>query len=409
MFTRRESVAVAKARLDSWKAIAEYLKRSPRTVQRWHADYGLPVHHFGGGKGPVFCYADELDQWLSGFSDGTGAASGAAAHSSPDTRQRSAELTAEADELWEIRSEENLASIAGLYRSAVDLNPANGAAFVGMANALTFSAVAGAMRGSAAYPRAAECLQRALRAGHDGPETRCAAGWLQMVSERRWRRSRESFEGALEQQPTLCHALTGRGLLYVASGSLDFAERYLREAWKKNPLASPLAALLAWVQYLTGDFEQALDTLEQARSSGETGALAASVESLALMRARNTAAAKQVEGIARRYPRSPVVWGAFGYLLAVVDQGEQARQLQFRLDRMQGDIHYASALIAVGLDERHRAVTSLEASCAEGSLWSLGIRTDPALHSLREDRTHMSRLQRLWPDPLNVQERRTEE
>jgi hypothetical protein len=30
-----------KVRLDSWKSIADYLERSPRTVQRWHACHAL--------------------------------------------------------------------------------------------------------------------------------------------------------------------------------------------------------------------------------------------------------------------------------------------------------------------------------------------------------------------------------
>jgi phage terminase Nu1 subunit (DNA packaging protein) len=55
---------VARIRLDSWKSIAEYLERSTRTVQRWHAYHGLPVHHFGGSKGSVFGYAEEIDHWL---------------------------------------------------------------------------------------------------------------------------------------------------------------------------------------------------------------------------------------------------------------------------------------------------------------------------------------------------------
>src|SRR6185503_14403794 len=54
----------ADTRLDTWKSIAQYLGRSSRTVQRWHAGYGLPVHHLGGDASSVYAYADELDRWL---------------------------------------------------------------------------------------------------------------------------------------------------------------------------------------------------------------------------------------------------------------------------------------------------------------------------------------------------------
>jgi len=54
-------------RLDSWKEIAAYLRRDVRTVQRWEARNGLPVHRHTPepAKGrPVHAYRSELDQWL---------------------------------------------------------------------------------------------------------------------------------------------------------------------------------------------------------------------------------------------------------------------------------------------------------------------------------------------------------
>ncbi|HUK43583.1 MAG TPA: tetratricopeptide repeat protein [Candidatus Bathyarchaeia archaeon] len=52
-------------KLDSWKAIADYMDRDVRSVQRWEHDRGLPVHRVPGAKGGgVFAYADELDEWL---------------------------------------------------------------------------------------------------------------------------------------------------------------------------------------------------------------------------------------------------------------------------------------------------------------------------------------------------------
>jgi hypothetical protein len=54
-------------RLDSWKAIAEYLGRDVRTALRWHRDDGMPVHRIGGSRGrAVFAYSDEIDGWLAG-------------------------------------------------------------------------------------------------------------------------------------------------------------------------------------------------------------------------------------------------------------------------------------------------------------------------------------------------------
>ena len=51
-------------RLDSWKEIAGYLKRSVRTVTRWEREEGLPVHrHLHSKSGTVYAYKPELDAW----------------------------------------------------------------------------------------------------------------------------------------------------------------------------------------------------------------------------------------------------------------------------------------------------------------------------------------------------------
>jgi Tol biopolymer transport system component len=51
-------------RLDSWKEIAAYLRRSVRTVTRWEREEGLPVHrHVHSKAGSVFAYKSELDAW----------------------------------------------------------------------------------------------------------------------------------------------------------------------------------------------------------------------------------------------------------------------------------------------------------------------------------------------------------
>jgi TolB-like protein/Flp pilus assembly protein TadD len=58
------AVAEREEKLESWKEIAAYLGRSPRTVQRWERLEGLPVHRLQHDKlGSVYAYRSELDAW----------------------------------------------------------------------------------------------------------------------------------------------------------------------------------------------------------------------------------------------------------------------------------------------------------------------------------------------------------
>ena len=52
-------------RLDSWKEIAAFFRRDPRTVKRWEKERALPVHRIPGkGRSGVYAYAHELRRWL---------------------------------------------------------------------------------------------------------------------------------------------------------------------------------------------------------------------------------------------------------------------------------------------------------------------------------------------------------
>ena len=54
----------ADQRLDSWKEIATYLKRDERTVRRWEAEQGLPVHrHLHTKRASVYAFRSEIDAW----------------------------------------------------------------------------------------------------------------------------------------------------------------------------------------------------------------------------------------------------------------------------------------------------------------------------------------------------------
>jgi hypothetical protein len=52
-------------RLESWKAIADFLKVDTRTARRWEKERGLPVYRVpGGGRRAVYADTDEIEKWL---------------------------------------------------------------------------------------------------------------------------------------------------------------------------------------------------------------------------------------------------------------------------------------------------------------------------------------------------------
>lgn len=378
-----------KKRLDSWKAIAEFLGRSLRTVQRWHETNGLPVHHFGGRKGSVFAYEEEIDQWLAGFAEAPGRSLAGAEEALSAGKQISSELAAVADNMWETRSETNIQTIADLYRKAIDHDAHNAAAFTGLANAMVFSVLNDIMDAAIAFPCAAEALRRIPQLNSEHLEAKCPAAWIDLLYNRNWRRARAGFEEVARKRPT-SFAFAGLAADHLAEGKIHEALDYAWEAWRANPLVRSLGGFLCWIMYLSGDFHRAMDLAAQIRNGGGHGSLVTSVEALVLVQDGPIGAnLARVEKAASDYPLNPTLQGILGYAYGIAGQEKKARDKFASLARCvetsRKSNGYALALLSIGLDDRQDAISWLETAYGEGTLWSLGFRTDPMLRCFKGD------------------------
>jgi hypothetical protein len=192
-------------RLDSWKSIARHFGRTPRTVQRWHSEYGLPVRHLGGHKSSIFAYADELDSWMRNRGNSQISRADESARPelvrapigpihpghtldsslSPERAQaRSRELVDRANRMWESLSHENLHAIVQFLREACDQDPTNASAFGCLSLALIAEGLWGGLRPEVAYLSARATVRRALEIDSEQIEAKSADAWLKTVSSR---------------------------------------------------------------------------------------------------------------------------------------------------------------------------------------------------------------------------------
>ena len=430
MLEGRAGSSFRQARMDTWKSIARYLARSTRTVQRWHREYGLPVHRLGGKTGSIFAYADELDNWLRNRDSTTknslielprqALSGGPELQSEPyrrpwvldlslipsSERQRSAALVAFAFRQWAGISNENLRAIAKCFREAIDLDPGNADAFAGLSHSLIAEGLMGILRVPTAFASAKEALRRAVEINAESPEVKCAGAWLKMVFTRDWRGARREFDDCRNERPFCTRALVGRALLHIVEGSPEEASVLLRQVVQQNSLHAQAAALLCWSRYLAGDYGEALTTVEEARANGQSGPILDAVEALASIHwLKPDAYIRRIETLVADSPHHDLLRGALGYAFALNGQTSAANAtlntIAHPTDGEKCGAPYAIALVMIGLNGKHDAVQWLDQSYGNGSLWSLGFPSDPILKSLRDEpgyRTHIGK----WNYPVPV-------
>ena len=282
-------------------------------MQRWHECNGLPVHHFGGHKGSVFAYEEEIDRWLLSVAKGSGSTQARVEETLESGKLSSRALTMTAAEMWETRSDRNIHAIADLYRKAIADDSSNAAAYAGLANAIVYCSLYEVMDGAMGYPCALEALRRMPQLDSEYLETKCAAAWLDMLYNRNWRQAQAAFEEIVRKRPT-SFALAGLAAMHIAEGSLLKAQESAWAAWRLNPLVGSLGGTLSWVVYLKGDFQNALDMVRQIRSGGGESAFLTAVEALALLHEGSVSAnLDRFEKAVSDFPQNHTLEGVLGY------------------------------------------------------------------------------------------------
>ncbi len=404
------------ARLDSWKSVAGYLGCSPRTAQRWFSEFSLPVRRVGSGSGRIFAYVDEVEAWLRSRGHSLVApyrASSApvalelasfdaafAGHRASDARlffatarlDRSCELLAVAETMWNTLSASDLGVITRLYREAVDSNPEDAGAFAGITIALIAGGLFDNVTTTPSSAAARFALQQAMELDSERTEVRTARAWVRLVLERDRYGARCDFDAALEQRRAFGPAVVGRALLHIADGELSDAAVLLHAFTAQYPLSAPAVIVRCWVEYLAGNAAATRHLIAQARRAGLSGSLLDALEGLAIIDRNDPE--KSMPPLQELVARRPaycshlcLLQAALGYCYAVTGRDQDALYILHSLTGSAAgqdtEVAYSLALVALGLNDLGAAMHWLKESDDSGSLWSLGFEIDPILAPLR--------------------------
>lgn len=375
-------------RLDSWKAIADYLGYSQRTVMRWRSERNLPVHQFPGKlRSAVFAYRSELDAWRNGQS-GVAPDSVAPVVQSAVSSEPPQSLHEKAQHLWAMRSVETLGEILECFRAAIREDWTNASSYAGLACSLLVSSVCNQIQGSIALLQARAAAERALTLAPGLPEAQCAEAWITFWQLREHRAAARSFQEVLARDPDCSFAATGQAWVSVVLGERERATAFVESLLQKGSFSPYSTAVACRIFFLTGQFRKVLHIAGQANASRSAGRLVRTVEALSfLMTGDAETAIQSLQNESYACPMDPMIAGSLGYAYGAAGDRDKALGaylvLQKMIEQQICGCAYPLAVTAVALGREEEALNWLEQSFHEQAFATLTLGIDPLLAALR--------------------------
>jgi len=289
-------------RIDGWKAIGDYFGRDRTTAIRWAKDRALPVRSMPGGKTrTVYAYRGELDAW-AGMHD-TQVRNDQEAVSEPPvdpianllpapassklrrfrwlmavmgvvtiivigtilvTRTSTtparelpadaqvAALFLQARDDWAQRSAASVEKSISEFEGVTRRDPNFAPAFSGLADAYLLAREVGALPDSAAFGRAGQAAERAVRLDPDLAAAHRALGFIAYWWNHDRSGSGEAFQNALRLAPKDAQTHFWYGNILADNGEHIAAMRELDAARLLDPGSIPIRTDRAWALWMAG-------------------------------------------------------------------------------------------------------------------------------------------------------------
>ena len=398
----RHSATPSPDRLEGWKAIANYFRRTVRTVQRWEREQGLPVRrHLHASLASAYALPLELEAWRAtrtpkdeGFDPSCTAAE------TGDERL----LTAMSRHYWNQRTRDALQTSIHLAEVALSRNALYAPAMGALARAYGTRATYAHASPSRDVEIAKGYALRALTLEPHSLEALQTLALVLLYFEWNWEAAKTQFESALAVDVDASTTHQWFTLWYLAQNRDVEALTLAQRAEALDPTSPVIAAHATWILHLLGRFDEAIVRSRAAIRHDRhfwRPYFNLAVSLLAKGRAREAADAAQIGAALNDHTAIVAV-----RIHALARSGDLAgaRTLLARTHEERRYISpYWMAFACVGLDAHEDAFLALKQSLSEREWFLLLLNYEPAFADLRND-PRLGSMRRMigLPEPASI-------
>jgi class 3 adenylate cyclase/TolB-like protein/Tfp pilus assembly protein PilF len=270
-----------------------------------------------------------------------------------------------------LRSEESLKKGVALFKQAIEIDPAFGGPYVGLANCFGLMGYYEYLSPKEAFIRGMFYSDKALALNPESADALTSMASRRMYYDHDWAGAEAFYGKALELNPGYPSAHSWYADFLIANGRIPEARKEIALALELDPLSLIINTSAGHPEYFARKYDAAIAHYRATLELDAAFLPARLWLGRALMRKGELkAAVEALRSAARLAPESVIVQAALAQALAFSGRAEEARAIRAKLESAKGERYVPSYDIAgvdVALGETERALTDLEAAYEERS------------------------------------------
>jgi len=291
--------------------------------------------------------------------------------------------------LWNERTEKGVTKGAEFFEQAIANDPRYALAYSGLADSYELLGFYGVLPPKEAYSRAKAAATKALEIDPSLAEAHVSLADTRFSLDWDWPGAEAEFKKAIELNPKYDTAYRKYSNYLAGMGRKEESIAAAKKAIEVDPLSITLSTHLAWVYYLTRQYDLAIDQFEKTLEMSSNYARARRDLSLALVeKGRYEDAIREARKGIELSQASPFMLGAVGYAYAKAGKKGEAQKILRELRELSRTRYvspFYAAVIHAGLGEKDKAFFFLEKSYQDRAGQLVWLNLYPALDSLRSD------------------------
>jgi serine/threonine-protein kinase len=287
------------------------------------------------------------------------------------------------------RTEEGLKTGIEYFNRAIEKDGNYALAYTGLANSYNLLAIYGYVPPLAAYPKAKEALEKALKLDDSLAEAHTSLAFARHRFDWDWSGAEIEFRRALALNPSYATAHHWYSLYLMQMGRNEESLAEIKRARELDPLSLPINTDLGVYFYYTRQYDRAIEQFHEVLKIDPNFTpiylnLGTTYEQKGLYEEAIAMLQKGME----LSKGNPLMAASLGHAYAVAGKREEAYKVLEKLKDLSKHKHilsYPVAFIYIGLGDKDAAFEWLQKAYEERSGWLIFLKVNPLFDSLRAD------------------------